>query len=208
VGESRTNDEVAAGLAVRLGFDAREFDPDPARLLARVITDGAGPGPRRLRAEGETVQFVDTFPTHDGGRARLHHQDGPLALPVFREVGGADAARYPLTLLSPATARTVNSMFAEFDPPPAVIGLNPGDAAARGLADGDCVRVTGPAAEIVVPCRLDASLRPGVCFFPKGLWRRHVEGGLTANAFVPRASSDLADGACFNDARVEVTRAG
>ncbi len=39
---------------------------------------------------------------------------------------------------------------------------------------------------------------------PKGLWRRAVGGGLTANAFAPDTLSDLAGGACFNDARVDV----
>jgi anaerobic selenocysteine-containing dehydrogenase len=208
VGQGRTNDEVAAGLAARLGLPGPDFDPDPERLLARVVTDGAGLGPRRVRPEGSTIQFVDTFPTHDGGRARLHDPAGELPVPTFRPLDAAGVASFPLTLLSPARARTINWMFAEFDPPPAVIGLNPEDASARVLADGDRVRVTGPAAEIELPCHVDTSLRPGVCFLPKGLWRRHVGAGLTANAFVPRASSDLAAGACFNDARVEVTRAG
>jgi anaerobic selenocysteine-containing dehydrogenase len=207
VGESRTNDELAAGLATRLGFAAMAFDPDPARLLERVIADGGGPGPRRLRAGGSTVQFVDTFPS--SGRARLHDPESELPLPRFREIDLAEGAgAYPLTLLSPATARTVNTMFAEFDPPPAVIAISPGDAQARGLGDGDRVRVTGPSAEIELPCRVDPSVRDGVCTIPKGLWRRHVDGALTANAFVSRASSDLARGACFNDARVEVARAG
>ena len=31
-----------------------------------------------------------------------------------------------------------------------------------------------------------------------------MPGGLTANAFVPDTLSDLAGGACFNDARVDV----
>ena len=35
VGESRTNDEVAAALAVRLGFPAASFDPDPVAMLER-----------------------------------------------------------------------------------------------------------------------------------------------------------------------------
>jgi anaerobic selenocysteine-containing dehydrogenase len=51
---------------------------------------------------------------------------------------------------------------------------------------------------------LDADLRPGVVALPKGLWRRALPGGLTANAFSPDTLSDLAGGACFNDARVEV----
>jgi hypothetical protein len=47
-------------------------------------------------------------------------------------------------------------------------------------------------------------MREGVCSIPKGLWRRSIEGGLTANAFAPDTYSDLSDGACFNDARVEI----
>ena len=47
-------------------------------------------------------------------------------------------------------------------------------------------------------------MRSGVCHIPKGLWLRHVAAGLTANAFAPATLSDLAGGACFNDARVDV----
>jgi hypothetical protein len=43
---------------------------------------------------------------------------------------------------------------------------------------------------------------------PKGLWRRHVAGGLTVNALVPDTINDLAGGACFNDARVEIEGVG
>jgi hypothetical protein len=35
-----------------------------------------------------------------------------------------------------------------------------------------------------------------------------MEGELTANALTPSTLSDLADGACFNDARVEVEALG
>jgi anaerobic selenocysteine-containing dehydrogenase len=52
---------------------------------------------------------------------------------------------------------------------------------------------------------IDETLRPGVCFIPKGLWLRATQTGLTANAFAPDELNDLASGACFNDARVEVS---
>lgn len=42
-------------------------------------------------------------------------------------------------------------------------------------------------------------------FIPKGLWLRATNQGLTANAFATDELNDLASGACFNDARVEVT---
>ena len=75
------------------------------------------------------MQFVDTFPSFPDRRARLHVPDGELPLPRFRPL----ESRYPLTLISPATAKTINSMFGEFAPPPAVVSIHPDDAAPRGL---------------------------------------------------------------------------
>jgi anaerobic selenocysteine-containing dehydrogenase len=68
------------------------------------------------------------------------------------------------------------------------------------------VVVRNDRAAIPTVARLDRSLRPGVATMPKGSWCRDFEGGLTANALTPDTLSDLADGACFNDARVEVER--
>lgn len=200
VGESRTNDEVAAALAIRLGFEATDFDPDPATLAKQVITAPLGP----VRAGGATVQFVDTVPSHPGGRARLFDPDSAVPLPVLDD---PPAHRHPLTLLTPASSRTVNSIFAEFDPPEVAVTLNPIDAAARGVADGQRVRVHDDRATITMTARVDPAMRAGVCAIPKGLWRRHFPEALTANAFAPAAIDPLAGGACFNDARVEVDRA-
>jgi hypothetical protein len=41
---------------------------------------------------------------------------------------------------------------------------------------------------------------------PKGLWRKHSDNGLTANALIPQTFADLAGQAAYNDARVEVAR--
>jgi anaerobic selenocysteine-containing dehydrogenase len=153
-----------------------------------------------LRQAGETVQFVDTFPSFPDRRARLHVPDGELPLPRFRPLDSG----YPLTLISPATAKTINTMFAEFAPPPAVLSIHPDDAAPRGLVDNATVRVWNDQASIELPCSLDSSMRPGVCAMPKGLWLRSLPAGLTANGFAPATISDLAGGACFNDARVDV----
>jgi anaerobic selenocysteine-containing dehydrogenase len=149
------------------------------------------------------VQFVDTYPTFSDSRARLHVADSELPLPRFRPLESA----YPLTLISPATAKTINTMFGEFDPPPAVLSIHPEDAAERGLVDGASVRVWNDQAALALPCRVDTTLRPGVCAIPKGLWLRALPGGVTANGLAPSTISDLAGGACFNDARVDVAMA-
>ena len=200
VGESRTNNELAAALAGRLGLDPVEFDPDPAVLLARMAGGAPVEPVRELRERGGTVQFVDSFPGFVDGRARLLVDGGELPLPRYRPLDGPDA----LTLISPATAKTINSIFAEFDPPPAVLSINPADAAARGVVADSMIRVWNDQAELELPCRFDAALRPGVCSIPKGLWLSALPGGLTANSLAPATISDLAGGACFNDARVQV----
>ena len=104
------------------------------------------------------------------------------------------------TLISPASPRTINSMFGEFQGADPVVRMHSDDAAARGLADGAAVRVFNDRAELATTLTVDDDLLPGVVAMPKGLWRRALPGGLTANAFVPDTLSDLAGGACFNDA--------
>ncbi len=49
-------------------------------------------------------------------------------------------------------------------------------------------------------------MKPGTVGLPKGLWRKSTMNGATANALVADSPTDLGGGACFNDARVEVTR--
>jgi anaerobic selenocysteine-containing dehydrogenase len=87
------------------------------------------------------------------------------------------------------------------------VELHPDDAAARGLSDGDRVRVHNDHGEVHTTLRVSPDLRPGTAVLPKGLWSHNTEDGNTANALAPDTLTDLGAGACYNDARVEVTRA-
>ena len=199
VGESRTNNELAAGLATRLGFSADEFNGDPQFIADRIAEQKKHS--LQLRKTGTTVQFKDTWPTFADNRARLFVAESELPLPQYRV---ADE-KYPLVLISPATSHTINSMFADTDPPRVAISMHPRDAAQRKLIDTKRVIVRNDVAQIEIDLVIDETLRPGVCFMPKGLWLRATQTGLTSNAFAPDELNDLASGACFNDARVEVT---
>ena len=199
VGEARTNAEVIEGLAARLGLDGYSGDEVPAP----PVPDRPVP----TRPDG-TVQFgpagAPGTTEPDGRRAHLVLGPGSDPLPVHRELH--DEA-HPLTLITPATSRTINSMFGEYDPPGATVTMHPDDAGARGLASGDAARVFNGRAELRLPVVVDAGVRPGVVVIPKGLWRRHVPGGLTANALVPDDVEVTVGGAVFNDARVQVAPA-
>lgn len=204
VGEARTNDELAAGLAVRLGLDPDRFDPDPTRLQATLLAEGPlEPGSVRLvREAGATVQFRDTFPSHPDRRAQV----AGVGLPPMTWEAPPGADQHPLTLLTPATPRSISSMLAEVEPPDGALRLHPDDAAARGIGDGDRVRAWNDLGELELTACLDDNLRPGVATLPKGQWFEHGDGRATANLLVPAHVDALAGGACFNDARVEVAR--
>ncbi len=198
VGESRTNDEASVGVGIRLGLDPQQWDPSPQRLRRLALGDRVPPFAKL--PTGGTVQFRDVLPA---GKVQLVCvADGVDSLPAYRPL---DVPDLPITLITPATSRTTSSMFGNIAPASADVHLHPGDAAARGLATGDRARITNGRHTIEATVAIDATLRPGLATMPKGMWRRDGYEGFTANVFAPDHLSDLAGGASFNDARVEVS---
>jgi anaerobic selenocysteine-containing dehydrogenase len=151
------------------------------------------------------VLFVNTLPQTRSGKVELVSEK--LAkkfgqpLPSFRPV----ASEYPLTLISPASDQRITSTFGNveacnYTPP---LAMHPEDAAARGLTDGQQVRVWNELGEVHLPLQITDSIRPGVISSDKGAWFKTSDNGQTVSALAPLHKADL-DGACFNDARVEV----
>jgi len=190
VGESRSNDQFGLALARALGF---------AWDAPAVSTAIADPGPRQL--DLPTRQFVDTVP--EGGRAQL--ADARFGVPVY--IPRVDDPQHPLTLISPATSKLVNSMFGEFQEMSTAVRLHPADAAERGLVEGQDVVVENDLATLRVTVAIDDTLRPGVAMMPKGVWLRQHPEGYGVSALCPDTGTSQVNGACFNDARVEVRAA-
>jgi anaerobic selenocysteine-containing dehydrogenase len=86
--------------------------------------------------------------------------------------------------------------------------MHPADAAARNLDEGDSVRIFNALGEVRCRVTIGGWIRTGTVSLPKGLWRRHTANGYTANVLAPDTLTDIGGGACFNDARVQVERAG
>lgn len=205
VGESLTNPELFARLARAMGFDDPALAADESALL-RAAVDGdllarlrrERAVPLRFGAGGDLVQFGTVFPSTPSGKVELCPPSlGPVE---YRSV--VDDGR--LVLLSPASDRTINSIFGELAMRPARLDMHPADAAARGLRDGVTVRVHNDHGEVHVPLRVTSAVRRGVATLPKGLWRTSTLNGFTSTALVSDELTDIGGGACFNDARVEV----
>ena len=188
VGESRSNDEVGLALANAMGFPWTATSGEHG-----VCVDDVGPRVTRT----STVQFVDTEPR--GGRARL--TDEVHGVPRFVPV--TDSA-YPLTLISPASAKTISSMFGEFQSPGTSVIIHPVDAAARSLSNGDHVVVLNDRGRVAMTAIVSGETCQGTVVTPKGIWLRQYQDGVGVNTLMPSTSDAFAGGACFNDTRVEV----
>ena len=83
--------------------------------------------------------------------------------------------------------------------------MNSHDAARRSLAHGVEVRVWNELGEVILPLEVTDDVPPGVVASEKGTWLSTSQTGQTISALVSAdMRADLAEGACFNDTRVEV----
>ncbi len=218
VGESRPNHEVFAELTRRLGL-SRPDDPETATEMKEAIFRSGRSGRairRSLDLRGVAfpdgnpapVQFVDTFPLTPDRRIHLVPEsldrEAPAGLYAYRPE--PESSQYPLALISPASDRTISSTLGELHEEQVPLEMSPRDAAARGIADGDRVRVFNALGEVRCLSLRNPALRDGVVLLPKGLWRHNTLSGTGATALAPDTLTDLGAGACFNDARVEVER--
>ncbi|MDX2169019.1 MAG: molybdopterin-dependent oxidoreductase [Deltaproteobacteria bacterium] len=204
-GEALSNPQLFTRLARAMGFDDGLSQADETALLddALAADDLATLRrdrvlPVRFAGAAECIPFVNSFPTTPSGRIELCPPEiGPVAYTPMPDGEG-------LTLLTPASDRTVNSVFGELNGRRAELAMHPDDAAARGLRDGAAVRVFNALGEVHVPLRCSRDLRRGVVTLAKGLWQASTLNGATATALIADALTDVGGGACFNDARVEV----
>jgi anaerobic selenocysteine-containing dehydrogenase len=82
--------------------------------------------------------------------------------------------------------------------------MHPDDARARGLRDGQPVRVWNDLGEVRLPLRITGDVPRGVVSSLKGAWFRTSDNEQTVSALAPATHADICEGACYNDARVDV----
>ncbi|MDR1087675.1 MAG: molybdopterin-dependent oxidoreductase [Coriobacteriales bacterium] len=119
--------------------------------------------------------------------------------------------KYPLTLMTYRDKARVNTMFCyspwleEIFPEP-MLDINPADAEARGIANGDEVRVLNDRGFMVVKARVNPAVRPGFVETVRASNKeRYIEGHY---ATLPStAYNDLVNSNGFNDCLVEVAKA-
>jgi anaerobic selenocysteine-containing dehydrogenase len=216
-GEARSNAEVFGDLIRSLGLDEpgdpagelEEMLDVIARLPRAIGEDIRERGAATPPYDGRPVQFGDVWPLTPDRKIDLFpaQLDAEAPAGLYGYQADPATAEYPLTLISPASERTISSTLGELSRPEVRLLMHPDDAAARSLTDGSDVRVFNGLGEVRCKLQVGTWIRPATVSLPKGLWRKHTANGYTANALAPDTLTDLGGGACFNDARVQVERA-
>jgi len=220
-GEALPNTEIFRRLAARFGYDDPAFRASDAELMDDAL-DGADPrmGGKRpsaipldratpMTVDGgaeEAILFKNVFPKTASGKVELAspylEKKYGARLPSWRPV----ASSYPLILISPASDQRITSTFGGLHvadgPPP--LEMHPDDAKARNLRAGMRVRVWNDLGEVRLPLLVTDVIPRGVVCTLKGAWMATSDNGQTISALCPADHADISEGACYNDARVEV----
>ena len=234
LGEALPNTEVFRRLAARMGFTEPCFgDSDETMARAAWKRDHAAArdldldalvrsGWQRLNVPAVYAPFAQgNFPTPSGKcefasapLAAQGHDPLPDYVPPRESVASnpALAQRYPLAFISPPARNFLNTSFANL---PAFVAeertphldLNAADAAPRGIADGDVVRICNDRGSFTATARVTDRTRPGVAVAPSIWWQKLAPDGRNANAVTSQALTDMGRAATFYDCLVEVARA-
>lgn len=234
LGESKPNTELFRLLAARLSLDhpcLRETDEEMARQALRwdhpslagiTFEDLEREGTVRLNVADPYVPFSEGGFFTPSGKCEL---DAPSLealgldtvagyVPPRESVQDAPelAKKYPLAFISPPAHHFLNSTFSaqpvfvrrEGSP---TLTLHPMDAAARGITEGQQVRVFNDRGAFLAQARVSEAARPGVVVGLSIWWAKMCPGGRNANAVTGQELTDMGGGATFYDALVEVAPA-
>lgn len=136
-------------------------------------------------------------------------QRGFDPLPTYIPPHEAATAALPLALNTPPARNFMNSTFGNIEelarPHGApTVQLNPLDAAARRVSEGQTVRVFNGRGVMKLAAHVTDDTRAGVATILWGHWRNHPGAEGFVNDLTSQALTDLGGGATFYDCRVEV----
>ncbi len=229
LGECRSNVEVFRALALRMGFDEPCFRESVDEMIDAALASGHPwlEGLDRERLERDPYARLnfgsDPFlPFANGGfatpsgkallyNAKLAEQGlDPVASFVAPAESRhtAEVKRYPLELLARKADNFLNSTFTNL---PVIqkmeerdlLEISAADAAARGIRNGDRVRVFNDRGEIFLTARVDGMVQPGVVGARLG-WAKLSPDGRNINVLTSEKLTDIGQAATFYSVLVEV----
>jgi len=191
-GAARTDYDILCDLSDRLGFGPEFSEGRSAQdWLQRFLDQSEVTDHDAFRATGlylgrdqERVGLADFAADPSGhplqtpsgkveiASSRYHRDTGFPVIPTWQPQP-ADP-RHPLRLITPKSPHRTHSQGSGIEEirrlAAHALEMNAGDAAARGIADGEVVRAFDDRGEVRLTVRLSQDIAPGVVSIPEGMW--------------------------------------
>ena len=205
--ESKSPLEIANELAARLGISDYN-DKTEEELLRQIVQGSDVPDYDAFKAQGIFKVHLPTphialskeisdpvnnpFPTQSG-KIEIYSQqvvdmENPKLSPIpkyietWESANDPLASKYPLQLITTHCKRRAHTQFDNIpwlrELEPHAVKMNTIDAQARGIQDGDLVRVFNDRGRMIIPARVTERIMPGVVDLPQGAWYSPDENGV------------------------------
>jgi anaerobic selenocysteine-containing dehydrogenase len=222
LGQARSNAAIFRALAARMGFTEPCFSEDDETLCRTAF--GAHVDFDTLLGQGFATLALPDAPFANGafatpsGRcefassrlAALGQDPLPDHLPNHEPANSS--AAYPLAMISPPARNFLNSSFVNVDSLREIereplLEMHGDDAAARGIEDGQVVRVFNARGEYRCKAQVSRRARAGVVNGLGVWWRKLGLDGTNVNQLTSQRLTDMGNGPVFYDCLVQVERA-
>ena len=219
----RDSEEQLIRQALSVGLDGRSKNPGMEHVRLEDLRE-QGHIPLAFHRDPEDKPFLPytsgPVPTpsgkieFDSEALAARGQDGlPAFTPPSESRWNEGAKRFPLEFLGRKADNYMNSTFANLEGHRKMeartrqrLEMHPTDAKARGVADGDKVRVWNDRGEILLTALVDGSVPAGVVAGRMD-WPKFNEGGVNVNALTSERLTDIGAAATFYSVLVEVAKA-
>src|SRR5881628_1048547 len=231
-GEAKSNWETCGLLARAMGVAQAHYAKGDEGLVRELLAQSDASvrgitweqlhrdGWARVNLPRPYLPFANGAPTPSGKvefySAWMERQGLP-ALPTYVPLAeGPDnrelVARFPLQCIVPPNRFFLNSSFSQSEllrrrQGSATAMLAAADAAARGIGDGDSIRVESPRGAARFTARITDATRPGVVVIEGIWWHRFSPDGLGVNVLTSDRVADLGGGPAFHSNLVQVSKA-
>ncbi|MFC1916609.1 molybdopterin-dependent oxidoreductase [Chloroflexota bacterium] len=188
----------------------KDYDEFKRQGIYRVKLDEAYVAFQKQIEDPENNPFLTPSGKIEIYSQRVADLNDPMCPPIPKYISTWEdrndplIARYPLQLISPHPKVRVHSALYNVDwlmeVDPQVVWLNPVDAEARGITDGDEVYVFNDRGKMIIPVWVTKRIIPGVVCIFEGAWYTPDENGidhggcanvLTKDAYSPGGASAL-----------------
>ncbi len=231
LGEAKSNLEIFAELAKRMGFPEDCFKESAADVIKLALKSG------NPLFEGITYDalrerhwmkiklgtpFADRKFKTPSGKVEFYSEAlGKAGFdPVAEHIPPGEGeektpqlyAKYPIRFLTPATKNFISSQFHNlsyikeiYEGP--IVFINPADAKQRGISTGQWVYAFNDRGKVRLQAKVSEAVKPGVAMSAKAPWHKYSPEGTNINALAPDALGDMGGVSTYHTNLVQIAKA-